>query len=117
MGEVHVLADHEQPVHTVDYALLVPVEALEMMFPGGVDSFTDAYDAALIPDLNACAIIGVEALRAVMETLKGHGFQSGRDMVMIEAENNHYGPRRIHLLMSEDENPRGIEQGSAHDNP
>ena len=111
MGEAHVLADHEQPVHTVDYALLVHVEALEMMYPGGVDGFTNAYDAALVPDLEACAVIGVEVMRAAQATLDEHGFEYNRDMVAIEAEINHYGPRRIHLLMSQEENRRGIGKG------
>jgi len=117
MAEVHVLAEHEQTDRSIDYVLLVPVEALEMMFPGGVDGFTDQFDAALIPDLEACAVIGVEAMRAVMQTLKEHGFENGRDMVMVEAEINLYGPRRIHLLMSEEENRRGIEGGGEHGNP
>ena len=117
MGEVHVLAEHEETDHSIDYALLVPVEALEMMFPGGVDGFTDQFGAALIPDLNACAIIGVEAMRTAKATLEELGFEYNRDMVFVEAEINHYGPRRIHLLMSQEDNRRGNEGGGAHDHP
>jgi len=116
MADVYVMAEHEQQTHTVDYALLVPLEALEMMFPGGVDGFTGSFDAALIPDLNAFAIIGVEAMRTAQATLEEHGFEYNLDMVAIEAEINLYGPRRIHLLMSQEEkeNRRGIERGGAH---
>ncbi len=116
MANIHVLADYERPSQITDVALLARTTALEAMHPGGVLGFAEAFDACLIPDLEACGITGKDNIRAALRALEDHGFEYGREMIAVEAEINHYGPRRIHLLMSQEENRRGIEKGGTHDN-
>ena len=98
MADVHVLADYEEPTQVTDYALMARTTALEAIYPGGVSGFAVTFDAYLVPDLETCATMGRDNIRAALRALGDLGFTYGQDMVAVEVELELLGPRAMHHL-------------------
>lgn len=102
MADVYVMAKHAQPTYLTDYTLMVPVEMLEGMFPGGMQSFAETYHAIFIPGLEACAVVGNENVMAAKRALDELGFEYAPTMVKFEGEFEIFGRRTMRPLPNEE---------------